>query len=76
MEEKLFKIALEYINKYSIKAYAMNFYPGSYYGKEIKLQGDAEKNEKILESLEFVFDVENSWYVYSVDNIEITIVKQ
>jgi len=73
--EELFKIALEYVNKYSIKAYVITFNPDAVFSHNIKLQGWDENNAKALDSLEFVFDEENNWYSYNHkgDNYKINI---
>lgn len=73
--KQLFNTALDFINNYDVNAYVIKFEPRISFGKVIKLQGKAESNTKLLESFEFVFDVENSWYTYNTENIDITLTK-
>ena len=74
MEEKLFKTALEFIKKYDIVSYVINFYSHpDCMSKRIRIQGEAVSNETAIDLLDVEFDNESNWYTYSEGNIDLTL---
>ena len=74
MEEKLFKTALEFINKYEIVSYVINIHshPDAH-GKRIKIQGEVEENEIAIDLLDMKLNSEDNWQTYSNDMIDLTL---
>jgi hypothetical protein len=77
MEEKLFKTALEFIQKYSIISYVINVYPhAELYGPvRIRIQGHILENKKAMDSLDMAENKENEWFVFTENQIYLTLTK-
>ena len=74
MEEKLFKTALEFINKYEIVSYVINFHSHpDCMTKRIRIQGEVEENEIAINLLDMKLNSEDSWLTYSNDTIDLTL---
>jgi hypothetical protein len=75
MEEKLFKTVLEFIQKYSIISYVINVHShAELYGPvRIKIQGHIHENEIAMDSLDMVEDKENEWFVFTENQIFLTL---
>ena len=74
MEEQLFKTALEFINKYEIVSYVINFHSHpDCMTKRIRIQGELEENEIAINLLDMKLDSENNWHTFSVGTIDLTL---
>lgn len=74
MEEKLFKTALEFINKYSIVSYVITFnsHPDCT-SKRIHIHGEVAENDNAIDSLDMEFDNENKWFTFAEGEIDLTL---
>jgi len=75
MEKKLFKTALEFIEKYEIASYAINIWthPHALSRSRIKIQGHAFENNKAMMELDIKCDGENNWYKFTENGIDLTL---
>ena len=74
MEEKLFKTALEFINKYSIVSYVISLHSHpDCMSKRIRIQGEVSENEIAINLLDVIEDSEENWFTYSDGDMDLTL---
>jgi hypothetical protein len=74
MEEKLFKAALEFIEKYEITSYSISIYPHPQcVGSKIVIQGLAFENYKAMLELDVKNNKNHRWYNITENGIDLTL---
>ena len=74
MEEKLFKTALEFIEKYEIVSSSITIHAHPHcIGSKIRMHCNAFENYKVMLELDVVNCEEHGWYTVTENGIDLTL---